>query len=264
MNRSESITNLAAALSKAQAIMTGALKDSENPHFRSKYADLSAVWEACREPLCRNGLSVVQLPAVSNQATVTVETILLHESGEYIGGSIEVPVSKADAQGVGSAITYARRYSLAAVVGIAPEDDDGEGAVGRTAQKTTAKPPQDARKSPVKPEPAAGQATTPPEKTAPQNNKRDEYLERVRGALRCLFGEDKTAALNHVEALSTWTDKSTGEIKMAGEKDYRKLTDKRLEILCHNLEAEVKKAPAAEDTGCATCGKLPGECDCPF
>ena len=119
MNRSETITNLAAALAKAQAEIRPAVKDSENPHFRSRYADLAAVWEACRTALTGNGLAVVQLPQVSERGTVAVETVLLHESGEFIAGTIEIPLAKPDAQGIGSAVTYARRYSLAAVVGIA-------------------------------------------------------------------------------------------------------------------------------------------------
>lgn len=240
MNRSESLTNLAAALAKAQAEIRPAVKDSENPHFRSRYADLAAVWEACRTALTGNGLSVVQLPQVSERGTVAVETILLHESGEFIGGSIEIPLTKSDAQGIGSAVTYARRYSLAAVVGIAPEDDDGEAAVGRPATGKAASPGTQARQSGAQNRPVSNErpaAHTP----APPDPKEAEYHERIRGALRQLFGDNKQAALARVEALSTWTDKTTGEVKAAGVKDYRQLKGKRLEILCHNLEAETKK-----------------------
>lgn len=122
-----SLKNLAAALCKAQADMEGAKKDAKNPHFNSKYADLASVWDAIREPLTKNGLSIVQLPR-SMQGGVEVETILLHISGESLSSVLAVPASKSDAQGFGSALTYARRYSLMAMVGVAPEDDDGNAA----------------------------------------------------------------------------------------------------------------------------------------
>jgi hypothetical protein len=134
MTTSEQITDLATALAKAQAKVQGAKKDAENPHFRSKYADLASCWDACREALTVNGLSVVQSPRLINVGEgawmVEVETMLLHGSGQWIRDAIAVPLSKMDAQGAGSAITYGRRYALAAFVGIAPEDDDANAAVG--------------------------------------------------------------------------------------------------------------------------------------
>lgn len=120
---------LAKALAKAQGSMRSASKDAVNPHFKSKYADLASVWEACRDALAANNLAVVQR-VQSDPRGVTVSTMLLHESGAQLSDSCWVPVSKPDAQGYGSAITYARRYSLAAMVGVAPEDDDGNAAVG--------------------------------------------------------------------------------------------------------------------------------------
>lgn len=122
---------LAKALAKAQAVMEGASKDKTNPAFKSRYADLSSVWDACREPLTSNGLSVVQLVTSADKSSVTVETRLLHEGGESISSSLTMPVEKPTAQGVGSAITYARRYALSAMVGVAPDDDDGSAASGR-------------------------------------------------------------------------------------------------------------------------------------
>lgn len=123
------IADLASALCKAQATMEGAKKDANNPHFKTKYADLASVWDAIREPLTSNGLSVVQLLR-STQGGVEVETILMHASGQQISDVFAVPASKNDAQGYGSAATYARRYALMAMVGVAPEDDDGNAAVG--------------------------------------------------------------------------------------------------------------------------------------
>ncbi len=128
MNKSDSIKELAGALAKAQSKIKGALKDSANPFFKSKYADLASVVEAIRGALSENGLAYVQLTIPSDKEEVQVETILMHSSGEWISGIIALPVSKADAQGFGSALTYARRYGLSAMVGVAPEDDDGNAA----------------------------------------------------------------------------------------------------------------------------------------
>ena len=129
MNKSESIAGLAAALSQAQGVMKGALKDSANPFFKSRYADLASVVEAIRAAFSANGLSYIQTVEPSDKDEVRVETMLLHSSGEWIScGILSLPVSKIDAQGYGSALTYARRYSLSAAVGVAPEDDDGNAA----------------------------------------------------------------------------------------------------------------------------------------
>lgn len=128
MDKSESLNMLAGALAKAQGQIKGALKDSANPFFKSKYADLSSVVEAIRLPLSTNGLSYVQI-AHDAETAAKIETLILHSSGEWLScGAVSVPVSKADAQGFGSAMTYARRYSLSAAFGVAPEDDDGNAA----------------------------------------------------------------------------------------------------------------------------------------
>lgn len=128
MEKSESLKELALALSKAQGQIKGALKDVTNPFYKSKYADLASVVEAIRAPLTDNGLSYVQIARDMEQCA-SIETVILHSSGEWLScGAVSVPVSKADAQGFGSALTYARRYSLSAAFGVAPEDDDGNAA----------------------------------------------------------------------------------------------------------------------------------------
>ena len=134
MMKSESIGNLAKALSQVQAVLRGAIKDSNNPFFKSSYADLSSVWDACREPLAKHGLSIIQTTDVADNGVI-VETTLAHESGEWISGRLLLNPTKHDPQGIGSALTYGRRYSLAAIVGVCPEDDDGEGAMGREHKK---------------------------------------------------------------------------------------------------------------------------------
>lgn len=140
MERSESIAKLAEALAKAQGEIEGAKKGKENPHFRSKYADLDSTWEACRKPLSAHGLSVVQLP-FDCEGKIGVETLLMHESGEWIKGNISVKMTQeTNPQNAGSILTYLRRYSLQGAVGIAPEDDDGNAAAGKAAPVDNAPP----------------------------------------------------------------------------------------------------------------------------
>jgi hypothetical protein len=131
---------IAGAIVKAQMAFGPALKTSHNPHFKSRYADLSACVEAVIEALNSNGIALIQrtLPCESG---VTVETVFLHTSGEtMISGPLHVPASKADPQGYGSALTYARRYSLMAACGIAPEDDDGNAASKPVAYAKASQP----------------------------------------------------------------------------------------------------------------------------
>ena len=130
MNQSSSIAALAAALAKAQAEMSGAAKDSANPYFKSKYADLQSVWSACRKPLTDNGLSIIQTSQPTKHGLMLVTT-LAHSSGEWIRGYMPILAKDATAQSQGSGITYARRYALAAICGVYQADDDAEAAVGR-------------------------------------------------------------------------------------------------------------------------------------
>ena len=138
---------IASALVKAQKAFGPALKSSTNPHFRSKYADLSACVEAVIDGLNENGIALIQIPHEC-ESGVTVETLFIHESGETLSaGRLHVPASKQDAQGYGSALTYARRYSLMAACGIAPEDDDGNAAA--KARVLPAKAPVVSAQAPV-------------------------------------------------------------------------------------------------------------------
>jgi len=128
--KSSDIGELATALSKTQAKIRNAQTDKTNSHFRSKYADLSSVWEACRGPLTENGLCVSQCPEWRGEKLILI-TILMHTSGQWIGGSYPISPEKETPQGFGSALTYARRYSLASMVGVAPDDDDDGNAAMR-------------------------------------------------------------------------------------------------------------------------------------
>jgi len=127
MKTSESIKEIAPALVKAQAKIKAAIKDSQNPFFKNKYADLASVIEAVRIPLTDAGICFLQ-PASSVENGVAIETILLHSSGEWISETLMMPVNKQDAQAVGSATTYGRRYGLQSLCGVPSEDDDGEAA----------------------------------------------------------------------------------------------------------------------------------------
>ena len=132
MNKTESITDLATALCLAQAEMGGAIKDSNNPFFKSSYADLTSVIKVIKQPFANHGLSFVQLPVTSEGGKgVGVSTMLMHNSGQWIQSEYLLPMDKVTPQGAGSAITYARRYALQSLVGIPAVDDDSEMAMYR-------------------------------------------------------------------------------------------------------------------------------------
>lgn len=136
--KSDQIAELATALAKVQGNISHAVKDAENPFFKNKYADLASVWEACRTQLSENGLSIVQLPNGLEDGCLVLDTTMLHSSGQWISSRIKMPLSKSDPQGYGSTLTYARRYALAAIVGVYQDDDDAEGA--KKPQQTATKP----------------------------------------------------------------------------------------------------------------------------
>lgn len=155
MNQSTSIAQLADALATAQSEMEAAKKDSSNPFFKSKYADLASVWEACRGPLGRHGLSVCQMPETIDGPGIIVTTLLMHSSGEWISSQLKMLPVKDDPQGIGSAITYMRRYALAAAVGIAAEDDDANAASGKKPEVVTESARVFTRKVEASPQPRA-------------------------------------------------------------------------------------------------------------
>src|SRR3990167_11178350 len=124
MTKSESIKNIAEALCKFQASMEAITKDATNPFFKSKYASLSAIIEDTRQPLAKQGLSYAQFPSGDSG----LETILMHNSGEWIADSFLMKPVDQKPQSLGSALTYARRYALCAILGLQVEDDDGNEA----------------------------------------------------------------------------------------------------------------------------------------
>jgi hypothetical protein len=160
MIKSDKIDMLSAALCKAQAEIKNAKKDSENPFFHSAYSDLASVREAIQEAFTKHGLSYTQVFDRDDHGVV-VETVLMH-GDQYIGGRLSLKPVKDDPQGIGSALTYARRYSLQAIAGIAADDDDAEGAQGR-GEKT--EPKKESNKQAEKP------ATKPAKTEAPLSEK---------------------------------------------------------------------------------------------
>ena len=221
MNQSESIAALSAALAKAQAIMEGAKKDSANPFFKSTYADLASVWDACRKPLTDNGLSVIQtadfLP--DHPEMVCIETALCHSSGEWIRGRLAAKPVKSDPQSVGSCITYLRRYSLQSIVGIAPEDDDGNAASGQGEAKKEAK-----KAAPVPPPPPPPESK-PVEPGSALHKKLEATLHGA-GIDRELFKE----WLESVE----WLSRKDGKLS------FNNLEEKRLKYLMDKWESASK------------------------
>ncbi len=145
MKTSENINEIAKAMSLAQQQMKPALKDNINPHFKSRYSDISAVWEAIRDPITTNGLTIWQ-DVITQEKSVSVTTRIVHLSGQWVEfGPLNIPLSKFDAHGVGSSTSYAKRYALCAAVGVVSgdEDDDANQAVSvqRDKQsKTITKP----------------------------------------------------------------------------------------------------------------------------
>jgi len=138
MQKSESIKNIAIAMCEVQASMEAASKSKENPFFNSKYAELSEVLRCIKDVIPSKNLSFMQMPSFEN-GVVSVETIVMHSSGEWISSISSAPISKNNPQGVGDAITYLRRYSLAAIFGLAQKDDDGNSNSENSPSKPVSK-----------------------------------------------------------------------------------------------------------------------------
>lgn len=204
---------LLGALAKAQGQMTGARKDAQNPHLKSKYADLASVWDAIRAPLSANELAVLQLTEPAGTQAICVVTILGHSSGEYIRSRLTMPVTKQDAQGFGSAITYARRYALSAMTGVAPEDDDGEGASDRSGPPREPHPPMRQER------PAAPPAQTGPATNGKNTLAESEAAKAVAHAMQeaARIGDRDAVMLHYADAANRKPGFGVGLMKRLGE-----------------------------------------------
>jgi len=224
VQKSESIGELAKALAVAQGQISGAKKDSENPFFKSKYADLASVWDACRRPLSENGLSVVQMPRseiTENATIIFVDTLLAHSSGEWVLESLSAVPVKDDPQGIGSCITYLRRYALGAVVGVAPEDDDGNAASRPSEGQSAPAPKRAAALSKV---PAV---TVTPEVQA--------LREAIKASMKALndAGETPQWTVERVNGMAkeNFNGKTTAQLSVAELNDFAEMFSQRLEKL---------------------------------
>lgn len=268
---SENIDELAKALAKAQESFKHAKRDEENPFFRSKYADLAAVMDACRKALCANGLTVAQSTGVVD-GKLYMFTHLMHVSGQFITGVYPITpmkekkevgwVESNDPQSIGSAITYARRYALAAMVGVATEDDDAEAASGRGAAAPPQKAPQAPAGTPPLVHPKAGSVPGVPEKPGAKGDISDDDKRKALidfAALYCGANGVRMEA-----AIIDWSkfhskDKKSGEYlfnqdgspKMTYKSDVKTLGGKWLHVTYENgkhwAEEYLKKHPPAAD-----------------
>ena len=160
MNKSEAINELSSALARAQAEMKNPAFDSNNPHFRSKYASLASVRDTVMPVLAKHGLSIVQMP-VFEDGKAGCETMLMHSSGQYISERLLIPVDKATAHGVASATTYSRRISMQAFAGVVGDDDDDGNAAVNSKPVSTSKP---VLAAPITPTTGAWDAVAPERK----------------------------------------------------------------------------------------------------
>lgn len=216
MKTSGTIGKLTEALAKAQGLIKGALKDSSNPFFKSKYADLESVWEACREPLSKNGLAIFQGAGDIADGKVVVETILSHTSGEWVSSSFDATPEKLTPQGVGSAITYLRRYGLQSMVGIAPVDDDGEVAEGRQPDKTT--PPAKKAKEPKATPPTIDEVIVALTELTPKG-----FIlvqEKVREILKPVYDDKEKAVPSLEKIIKNFQNKYVNEIYVEDTAPY--------------------------------------------
>lgn len=216
MQISDEKAELFKAMAAAQGEFTTVEKGKDNPFFKSKYAPLDAIIEMIRPILPKHGLSVIQFTDVPESGNgVIVETIITHSSGQFISGKLLMPLAKVDPQGAGSALTYGRRYGLAAALGIVSDEDvDGN----------TAPPPPEKKTAPPKQE---------PQPKAEMSETQAKYFPRCKAALDTLYGTDTLVKVAKIEELTAWEKDG---VPQAGVKDYRKKDGKSLEILCHSLE----------------------------
>jgi hypothetical protein len=203
---SRSVGEIAGALSKSQGAMSGAFKDKSNPFFKSKYADLEAIWGVAREPLAANDLSVVQYVSKDNK---TMVTHICHKSGEWMKGYWPFTPSKQDAQGMGSAGSYARRYGLASMLGIFQTDDDGNAACVNANKEQSSPASCKSNKSSSKPKISTPQA---------KNNSDDLPIEMAKevfgGEEVPLISEERIAKLREMISGKTTEEKLCEEMKV--------------------------------------------------
>jgi len=222
MNKSESITNLVKALTTFQGKMTAVKKDATNPFYKSKYATLDTIWESIRKPLSENGLSIAQTMNLVNDKSV-LETTLYHTSGEWISGTQLVNPVKDDPQSLGSAISYARRYSLSAILGVVADEDDDANVATKpepvksttTAVKDTAPRPKPETPAPAKAEPGISAAQT--KKIYASVKEKGITADQAKVYLKEVFHKMSTKELTISEASRLIEDIEAGKLEVKEE-----------------------------------------------
>lgn len=195
METSEKIGELAKALAIAQGGFKPVKRDATNPFYHSKYAPLSSIIDATRESLTKNGLAFLQTVSVNDH--VTVETMLMHESGEWVKGAISLKPKADDPQAAGSAITYGRRYSLGAILGVASEDDDDGNSASKDKPKAEAQPQAEQPKAPA----PAGQPARKPQVSDPEGVITQPQQRAIHALLTKLKIDDDMARMEHVSRI---------------------------------------------------------------
>ena len=222
IRQSDTIGAIAGALAKAQAEMKSAKKNQDNPYFKSVYADLASCYEACREPLTKNGIAVFQgIEDSTDGESVTLNTMLLHSSGEWLSSSLRMPLLKKDPQAVGSVITYARRYGLSAAIGLASEDDDAESAMARPVSSPAPKTQPTKEVVASKPDPRQKNVTNKTEKTPTAKDLLIKRLYYVLCNKEQGLGIEKSEVLTYVKNVlgrdvPGFADVTEDEIKLVG------------------------------------------------
>jgi hypothetical protein len=196
MEHSEKIGELAKALAMAQGGFKPVKRDATNPFYHSKYAPLSSIIDATREALTKNGLAFLQTVSVNDH--VTVETMLMHESGEWVKGAISLKPKADDPQAAGSAITYGRRYSLGAILGVASEDDDDGNSASKPKSEPKAEPKAEPQTEQSKP---AAQPSRKPQVSNPDDTITQPQQRAIHALLTKLKIEDDMARMEHVSRI---------------------------------------------------------------
>ena len=255
--QSVEISELVKALSKMQGQMELVAKNSENPYFKNRYADLAALWDALRKPLSENGLAVIQTTADDSEG-VTLFTMLAHSSGQWIKGTLRMKPVKSDPQGVGSCITYARRYALSAILGLATEDDDGNAASSPGNQSVNVNQPKrlsEQAKTAILDKPIAqppaqvapGLPRLPQEATKPENGSKPP--KPTENAPKANYERSDTAkAFSVTQPLEVLVDCSILELKHFPKQGYYQIkTEKGREFRTRNNKL-IEIAKGGRDT----------------
>lgn len=228
LEHSEQINELVKAMCEVNKVLENAQKDKTNPFFKSKYADLTEIFGVCRKPLAENGLVVIQTTMVINDKTYMI-TRLIHTSGQWIKGVYPLNPIKNDPQGYGSAVTYARRYTLSAIIGITAEDDDGNKASkqnGTTKKETTSKPTDTGRR---------GDLT--------ENDLK--RLAEIDKALMELNGGNKNLAAAQLKKMTSFT--GNDGVKVQGKSSTRFITSSIQTKVLHGDVHKIYMAKKAEE-----------------